>query len=123
VAAIYAIEHNPRPLPDIVRELRPVQDTTPRKPRPKPVNERAQPAERRSQWLSSTRTFERRCVATRTNGVSGRTGRRQRAPAGPGTRRRRLEHEVEATVVLDLIPVLEYLWKAAHCSFRRWHGG
>jgi hypothetical protein len=38
VAAIYAIERNERQPQDIVRELRPVQDTAPKKPRPQPVN-------------------------------------------------------------------------------------
>lgn len=115
VAAIYGIERNERQPQDIVRELRPVQDTALKKPRPKPVNKQVsasvadepdavidayfQEALRRDpyqlrQWVVLVDGNEHQLQLVRDAAH---------------------KHQVQVTVVLDLIHVLEYLWQAAHC--------
>ena len=115
VAAIYAIERNPRQPQDIVRELRPVQDTTPRKPRPKPVNKRVSASVEKEPAAVIDAYFRealRRDPHQRRQWVvlvDGNEHQLELVHAAAG------KHEVQVTVVLDLIHVLEYLWKAAHC--------
>jgi hypothetical protein len=115
VAAVYGIAPIPRKPEDILRDLRPLQDTTPSKPRPKPVNKRA--------WAS-----------VETDPVQVIDNAFQEALRRDPDRRRRwvvlvdgnetqlelvyraaAKAKVEITVVLDVIHVLEYLWKASYC--------
>lgn len=115
VAAVYDIAPFPREADDIVRELRPVQDATPKKPRPKPSHKRV--------WASLEKTMqeviddafeeawrrdpnrERRWVVL-VDGNADQLTCVYRAAARLG---------IEITVILDVIHVLEYLWKAAYC--------
>jgi hypothetical protein len=115
VAAIYAIERHVRQPSDIVRELRPVKDTAPKKPRPKPVNKRVSASVEKDPAAVIDAYFQealrrdphqlRQWVAL----VDGNEHQLQLVRASAR------KHGVNVTVVLDLIHVLEYLWKAAHC--------
>jgi hypothetical protein len=117
VAAIYAIERNERQPQDIVRELRPVQDTAPKKPRPKPVNKRVSASVENEPAVVIDAYFQealrrdphqlRQWVVL----VDGNEHQLELVRAAAH------KHEVQVTVVLDLIHVLEYLWRAAHCFY------
>lgn len=115
VAAVYGVEPFVREPEDIVRELRPVQDVSAKRRRPRPVNKRV--------WAS---VVDEPCAVID-------TAFEEALRRDPKRRRRWVVlvdgHEtqlatvyaaarkvgVEITVVVDLIHVLEYLWKAAHC--------
>ena len=115
VAAIYAIERNVRQPKDIVGELRPVQDTAPKKPRPQPVNKQVsasveqEPADVIEAYF---REALRRDPDQSRQWVVLVDGNEKQLALVRSVARK---HEVRVTVVLDLIHVLEYLWKAAHC--------
>ena len=115
VAAIYAIEPQVREPQDIVRDLRPVHDTSPKKARPKPVNKRA--------WASlqdesadvidaAFQEAQRRDPEHQRNWVVLVDGNTTQLELVYDAARK---IGVYITVVLDVIHVLEYLWKAAYC--------
>ena len=115
VAAVYGIAPFPRTPEDIVRELRPVQDTAPKLPRPKPVNKRA--------WASVEADMEQ-VIADAFDEADRRDPQRLRRWValvdGNGDQIARVLAcaevlGVEITLILDVIHVLEYLWKAAYC--------
>jgi hypothetical protein len=115
VAAIYAIERNPRQPEDIVRELRPVQDTAPKKPRPKPVNKQVSASVEQEPAAVIDAYFQealRRDPHQHRQWVVLVDGNEHQLELVRAAARK---HEVQITLVLDLIHVLEYLWKAAHC--------
>lgn len=115
VAAIYAIDSYPRTPDDIVRELRPVEEVARKNQRPKPIHKRV--------WASVERE------AKQVIDEAFREANRR----DPNHNRRWIvlvdgqetqlswvwdaaaQMDVEVTVILDLIHVLEYLWKAAYC--------
>lgn len=115
VAAVYSIAPFPRTPEDILRELRPVQDTTPKKRRPKPVNKRA--------WASLAKEpFDVVREAFREAKCRDPERRRPWVVLVDGNEtqlelvyRAAAEVGIEITVILDVIHVLEYLWKASYC--------
>lgn len=115
VAAVYSIENFPREPEDIVRDLRPVQDVTPKKPRPKPVHKRA--------W-ASVEADAVQVIDDAFQEALRRDPERQRRWVvlvdGNETQlelvyRAAAKAKVKITVILDVIHVLEYLWKASYC--------
>jgi len=115
VAAVYGIAPFPREPQDILRDLRPVQDVTPSKPRPKPVHKRA--------W-ASVEVDAVRVIDDAFQEALRRDPERQRRWVvlvdGNETQlelvyRAAAKAEVKITVILDVIHVLEYLWKASYC--------
>lgn len=115
VAAVYGIAPFPRKPEDILRDLRPVQDTTPSKPRPKPVRKRA--------W-ASVEVDPVQVIDTAFQEALRRDPDRKRRWVvlvdGNETQlelvyRAASKTKVDITVVLDVIHVLEYLWKASYC--------
>jgi hypothetical protein len=113
VAAVYLVEPFVRDAEDVIRELRPVHDVKTRRPRP--TNKRVwasvvqdaadvvDQAFQEAQRLDLT--HERRWVVV----VDGNPDQ-IRAVRKVATR-----HRAKVTLVLDVIHVLEYLWKAAYC--------
>jgi hypothetical protein len=115
VAAVYAIERHVRVPEDIVRELRPVQDVESSQRRPKPSGKRVWASVERDAERVIEEAFEeagrrdperkRRWVVL-VDGQEGQLSMIEAAAARMG---------VQITIVLDIIHVLEYLWKAAYC--------
>jgi hypothetical protein len=114
VAAVYAIAPFPRVPEDILRDLRPVKDATPTKPRPKPVHKRA--------W-ASVETEPVDVIDNAFQEALRRDPDRERRWVvlvdGNETQlelvyRAAVKAKVEITVILDIIHVLEYLWKASY---------
>ena len=115
VAAVYGIAPFRREPEDIVRELRPERDTTPNKPRPKPVHKRVWASVELDPGQVIDNAFEE---ALRRD--PERTRRWVVLVDGNETQlelvyRAAAKAKVEITVVLDVIHVLEYLWKASYC--------
>ena len=118
VAAVYDIEPFPRKTDDIVHDLRPVRDATPKKRRPKPLRKRAWASLEKPMQQVVDDAFQdalrrdpdqqRRWVVL-VDGNDEQLACVYRAADKAG---------VEVTVILDVIHVLEYLWKAAHCFHR-----
>jgi hypothetical protein len=115
VAAVYSIAPFPRTPEDIIRELRPVQDATPKNRRPKPVNKRV--------W-SSVAKEPMDVIREAFREAKQRDPDRQRPWVvlvdGNETQLQLVylaaaEVGVQVMVILDVIHVLEYLWKAAYC--------
>lgn len=115
VAAVYAIAPYIRTPGDIVRELRPVEDVEARKQRPKPIHKQVWASVERSSREVIEDAFReanqrdpnhlRRWIVL----VDGQETQMDlvwdvAARAG-----------VQVTMILDLIHVLEYLWKASYC--------
>jgi hypothetical protein len=113
VAATYIIESFVRDAEDIVREFRPVHEVAER--RPKPTHKRV--------WASVVRDpaeviDEAFCEAERLD-----PGHRMRWVALVDGNRDQLRliqqaarrHQVRVTILVDVVHVLEYLWKAAYC--------
>jgi hypothetical protein len=115
VAAVYAIEPYPRTPDDIVRELRPVEEVERKKRRPKPIHKRAWASVEREAKAVIEEAFreaslrdpehKRRWIVL-VDGQEAQLSLVWDTAARMG---------VEVTVLLDLIHVLEYLWKAAYC--------
>lgn len=115
VAAVYAIEPHIREPEDIVRELRPVQDVETEKRRPKPSGKRVWASVERDAEKVIEEAFEeasrrdperKRRWLVLVDGQEGQLSAIETVAARMG---------VELTIVLDIIHVLEYLWKAAYC--------
>jgi hypothetical protein len=115
VAAVYTIAPHVRAPEDIVRELRPVAEVEPPSPRPKPVAKRVWASVERDAEDVIEEAFreaslrdpkrERRWVVL-VDGQEGQLSLIERVAARVG---------VTITIVLDIIHVLEYLWRAAYC--------
>lgn len=115
VAAVYGIAPFPRGPQDILRDLRPVKDATPHQPRPKPVDKRAWASVEVDAVQVIDDAFQealrrdpdrlRRWVVL-VDGNETQLDLVYRAAA---------KAKVEITVILDVIHVLEYLWKASYC--------
>jgi len=115
VAAVYGIAPFPRKPEDILRDLRPLQDTTPKRPRPKPAHKRAWASvevdpvqvidDAFQEALQRDPDRKRRWVVL-VDGNETQLELVYRAVA---------KAKVEITVILDVIHVLEYLWKASYC--------
>jgi hypothetical protein len=115
VAAVYAIEPHVRVPEDIVRDLRPMQDVESSKRRPKPSGKRVWASVERDAEKVIEEAFEeasrrdpkrkRRWVVL-VDGQEGQLSLIEAAAARMG---------VQVTIVLDIIHVLEYLWRAAYC--------
>jgi hypothetical protein len=115
VAAVYAIAPHVREPDDIVRELRPVHDTRTPRPRPRPVN--------KTVWASVAEEPAAVIDAAFAEALRRDPQRRRRWVVLVDGNETQLELAYAAarklgvviTVVVDLIHVLEYLWKAAYC--------
>ena len=115
VAAVYAIERFIRTPEDIVRELRPVEDTERKKQRPKPIHKRV--------WASierSSRDVIEEAFREAKRRDPAQTRRWIVLVDGQETQRKLVwdvatRMGVNVTMILDLIHVLEYLWKASYC--------
>jgi len=113
VAAIYTVAPFPRTVMDVVHDLRPVQDVE--KKRPKPENKRVWASVELTAEQVIAQTFEealRRDPERKRRWVVLVDGNKDQLAAIRKAARR---FGVQITVVLDLMHVLEYLWKAAHC--------
>jgi hypothetical protein len=113
VAAVYLVEPFVRDAEDVIRELRPVHDVKTRRPRP--TNKRVwasvvqdaadviDEAFQQAQRLDPA--HERRWVVV----VDGNPDQIR------AVRKVAARHRAKVTLILDVIHVLEYLWKAAYC--------
>jgi hypothetical protein len=115
VAAVYGVEPFVRQPEDIVRELRPAQAVSAKRRRPRPVNKRAWASIVEEPSATIDAAFRealrrdpqrRRCWVVLVDGHETQLDLIHAAARKVG---------VEITVVVDIIHVLEYLWKAAHC--------
>ena len=113
VASVYTIETNPRTPEDIIKELRPVQDAA--KKRPRPRNKRVWASIEKSTEAVVDDVFQealRRDPERSSKWVVLVDGNMTQL----GDMLVCAEHyEVNATVVIDIIHVVEYLWRAAWC--------
>ena len=115
VAAVYGIVPFVRQPEDVLREFRPVQAVEPRQKRPRPVNKRVWASVMRDPVDIVTEAF---------------ADARKRDPAHERTwlglvdgsatqidlvRKAARREGITVRIVLDLIHVLDYLWKAAYC--------
>lgn len=115
VAAVYDIAPFPRETDDIVHDLRPVREATPKKPRPRPAHKRVWASlekemqevvdEAFREALGRDPDHPRRWVVL-VDGNKDQIACVRRAAAKVGAK---------LTILLDVIHVLEYLWKAAYC--------
>ena len=114
VAAVYTVAPYPRTVTDVLADLRPVQDVERDRDRPRPTNKRV--------WASLTKpaggviadAFEqarRRDPRFRRRWVVLVDGNRDQLRIVRKTARKL---GVVITIVVDLIHVLEYLWRAAY---------
>lgn len=115
VAAVYEIAPFPRTPEDIIRELRPVQETTPKQARPKPIDKRVWASVARESGQVVDDAFQealrRDPRRTRSWVVLVDGNKTQLAQVRMAAERAK----VEVTVILDVIHVLEYLWRASYC--------
>lgn len=113
VASVYTIAHNPRAPEDIVKELRPVRDIA--KPRPRPQDKRVWPSVEKSTEAVIDEVFHeglRRDPEGTTDWVILVDGNVTQL----GDMVVCAEHYgVKPTIIIDIIHVVEYLWKAAWC--------
>ncbi len=115
VAAVYAIAPFPRTTDDVVRELGPVRDLDAQRRRPRPSNKRVWASVVEDAQTVIETTFQealRRDPQKRRRWVVLLDGNETQIDQ---VRRGAHKHGVHVTIVLDLIHVLEYLWKAAYC--------
>jgi len=115
VAAVYAIAPHVREPADILRELRPAQDAERKRARPKPVNKRAWASVKADAGDVIRAAFddaERRDPGRTRRWVVLVDGNEPQIERAYAEARRRGIH---ITVLVDLIHVLEYIWKAAYC--------
>lgn len=115
VAAVYAIAPHVREPADIIRELRPSQDAERKRVRPKPVNKRAWASVKNDAGYVIRAAFddaERRDPVHARRWVVLVDGNEPQIELAYAEARKRGIH---ITVLVDLIHVLEYVWKAAYC--------
>jgi hypothetical protein len=115
VATVYSLERFPRTPQDIIRELRPVQDATKPRKRPKPTTKRVWASVAHDSSAVISEAFEEalaRDPDKERQWVVLIDGNEDQLVQVQRVAKRR---EVEITIVLDIIHVLEYLWKAAYC--------
>jgi hypothetical protein len=113
VAAVYTIAPFVRTAEDLIRELRPEKAPPPR-PRPRPEGKRV--------WASLAKAPEEVIAEAFLDAASRDPKRRKRwvvlldghVDQLARVRAAAKRHRVTVTIVLDLIHVLEYLWKAAY---------
>jgi hypothetical protein len=113
VAAVYTVEEFVRSPEQIVSELRSVRDATEAK-RPRPENKRVWASVRKAQKQIIKEMFEealRRDPGRQKRWVAVVDGNKSQIRL---IRKYARQHGVELVLVLDLIHVLEYLWKAAY---------
>lgn len=116
VATIYTVDPWVRTPMDILHDLRSVRAVT--TPRPRPVNKRV--------WASLEVEPKKVIAEAFAEGLRRDPDRKRRWVVlvdGDRDQLRRVKRAVkkagvDATIVLDLIHVLEYFWKAAHCFHR-----
>ncbi len=114
VAAVYTIDPFPRCAEDVMANLRPVRDSAERIARPKPQHKRV--------WASLERTSAEVIEDAFIEALSRDPERQKRWVVCVDGARHQLDlirstakrMNVEVTIVIDLIHVIEYLWKAAH---------
>lgn len=115
VAAVYAVAPYVREPADITRKLRPAEDIERRAVRPRPMNKRAWASVRRDAGEVIRDAFdeaERRDPGRRRRWVVLVDGNENEIDHAYAEARRRGLH---ISVLVDVIHVLEYLWKAAYC--------
>jgi hypothetical protein len=113
VAAIYTVAPLPRTVMDVVHDLHPVQDVE--KKRPKPQNKQVSASVELDTEQVIAQTFQealRRDPKRKRRWVVLVDGNKDQLAA---IRKAAKDVGVQVTVILDLMHVLEYLWKAAHC--------
>jgi len=112
VATVYAIEPFVRDAEDVVRELRPAQDVAKRRPRPSFKRVWASVVEDMTEVID-----EAFCHARRLDPNPARPwvvvvdGNKDQLRA---VRKAAKKHGVQVVVIIDLMHVLEYLWKASY---------
>jgi hypothetical protein len=115
VATLYTLDPWVRTPDDIVNDIRPVRDVAAQRPRP--VNKRV--------WASVEKSSKEVIFEAFAEGLRRDPGRLRRWVVLVDGNKDQLslvkraakKARVEITIVLDIIHVLEYLWKAAHCFF------
>lgn len=113
VATVYAIEPFVREAEDVVRELRPLHEVTERRPRPTSKRVWASVVEDMSKVIDDAFHYARRMdPGLHHRWVVVVDGNKEQLRQIAETAKR---HGVEITVIMDLIHVLEYLWKASYC--------
>lgn len=115
VAAIYGVDPFPRTPEDILRDLRPVRDVAPKTARPKPINKHVRASLAREPREVIDAVFDeglRRDPELQRTWVVLLDGNETQLEC---VYRAALRLGVHVVVLLDVIHVLGYLWKAAHC--------
>jgi hypothetical protein len=113
VAATYTIEPFVRDAEDVLREFRPVHEVTDRRPRPTQKRVWASIAQDPAEVIEEAfREAERIDPEHRLSWVALVDGNRDQLRMIQQAARR---HRVKVTILLDVVHVLEYLWKAAYC--------
>ncbi len=113
VAVVYAIEPFVRDAEDVLREFRPVRDVTDRRPEPMHKRVWASVAQDAAEVIEEAfREAERLDPEHRLRWVVLVDGNRDQIRLIREVARR---HRAKVAIVLDVIHVLEYLWKAAYC--------
>ena len=115
VAVVYGVEPFVREPEDIVRELRPLGEASANKRRPRPVNKRA--------WASVAEEPSAVIDVAFAEGLRRDPERRRRWVVLVDGNETQLDLiyaaarkvGVDITIMVDLMHVLEYLWKASHC--------
>jgi hypothetical protein len=114
VAACYTIARQVRTPADFIRELQAVQDTN-RPPKPKPRNKRVWASVQQEQAEVICELFEEgrrrdpELLQTWVTLLDGSEEQLQRV------KQEAAQQGVTPVIILDIIHVLEYLWKAAYC--------
>jgi hypothetical protein len=120
VASVYTVAPHPRTPHEVAQELRQCDDASPRK-RPRPQNKRV--------WASAEKPAEdviddvfREALARDPNRTRRWVALVDGNPFQLDAILERAKHyDVQPTVIIDIIHVLEYLWKAAWCFFIEGH--
>ena len=113
VAAVYVVERYVRDAEDVVRELRPVREVKMRRPVPTYKRAWASVAQDPVEVIEEAfREAERIDPEHQLHWVVPVDGNRDQIRLVRKVARR---HGVQVTIVLDVMHVLEYLWKAAYC--------
>jgi len=113
VATVYAIEPYVREPQDIVRELRPVRDVSIQRPRPSFKRAWASIVKEPTDVIDDAFAYARRLDPhLKRKWIVLVDGNRDQIRA---IRRVAKKHGVQITLVVDLMHVLEYCWKAAYC--------